>query len=382
MIRKALLLTLVVCLLMLFSSTGSVHAGGGLTALGTSVEVDFPAKLSFTLSAESNVAITDIRFHYVVNRMAFARVTSEAFIEFEPGTRVEIEWTWDMRKTGALPPGSSLEYWWTLVDAGGAEVATERTEIRIEDDRYDWHALTEDKITISWYKGDDSFAQDIMAAAQQALARLGEYTGAELINPVKIYVYANSDDLQGSMIYPKEWTGGAAFTRHGVIAIGIAPGSLEWGSRAIAHELTHLVIHQMTFNPYGGLPNWLDEGLAMNSEGELSGFYTAILLLAVEEDKLISVRSLASPFSAFAEESVLAYAQSYAIVRFLTDSYGSEKMFELLNTFKQGSGYDEALLEVYGFDMDELNSQWREYMITGRMQVESMAGAKLSPAQT
>jgi hypothetical protein len=34
-------------------------------------------------------------------------------------------------------------------------------------------------------------------------------------------------------------------------------------------------------------------------------------------------------------------------------------MFELLHTFRQGSGYDEALLKVYGFDMDGLEARWK-----------------------
>jgi hypothetical protein len=71
------------------------------------------------------------------------------------------------------------------------------------------------------------------------------------------------------------------------------------------------------------------------------------------------VRSLSSPFSAYAEESVLAYAQSYKLVEYLIDNYGREKMFELLLTFKQGSGYDDALEKVYGFDMDGLDALWR-----------------------
>jgi hypothetical protein len=37
-------------------------------------------------------------------------------------------------------------------------------------------------------------------------------------------------------------------------------------------------------------------------------------------------------------------------------------MLDLLNTFSQGSGYDAALEAVYGFDMDGLDSLWREYV--------------------
>jgi len=359
MIKKATLSALVICLLLVLISPSLVQAGSELTVLTSSAEMDFPLKLNFNVSAESDVNITDIRLHYMVDRMEHAQITSEVYIEFMPATSVAEQWAWDMRKTGGLPPGSSVAYWWTVADAKGNKVRTDLARVRIEDNRYDWRHLAQGEVTIYWYKGNDSFAEELMAVAQQALARLAEDTGAVLEKPVKIYIYANSRDLRGSMIFPQEWTGGVAFTRYGIIAIGIAPNDLDWGSRAIAHELTHLVIHQVTFSPYGDLPTWLDEGLAMGTEGELEPMFAVILNKAVDEDNLISVRSLSSPFSAYAKESSLAYAQSYSLVEFLIDSYGQQKMFEMLHTFRLGSGYDEALVRVYGFDMDGLDNLWR-----------------------
>jgi len=76
------------------------------------------------------------------------------------------------------------------------------------------------------------------------------------------------------------------------------------------------------------------------------------------------VQSLSSPFSAYAEESLLSYAQSYSLLDFLITNYGQEKMLELLNTFRQGSSYDGALEKVYGFDMDGLDALWRNYITT------------------
>jgi hypothetical protein len=358
MIKKATLSVLVICLLALLSP-GLVQADTGLAVLTSSAEMDFPLRLNFDISARSDVNITDIRLHYTVDRMEHAQITSEVYIEFTPVKSVVEQWVWDMRKTGGLPPGSSVGYWWTVTDAAGNRVKTDLAKIQIEDNRYNWRRLTEGEVTLYWYEGDDSFAEELMAATQGALVRLAADTGAELERPVKIYIYANSEDLQGSMIYPQEWTGGVAFTRYGIIAIGIAPSALDWGIRTIAHELTHLVIHQVTFNPYSDLPTWLDEGLAMNAEGELDPFFAVVLHNAMEGDKLISVQSLSSPFSAYAEESSLAYAQSYSLVRLLIDVYGQERMFGLLYTFRQGSGYDEALERNYGFDMDGLDALWR-----------------------
>ena len=359
MIKKVSLLALILCLFLAVLSPVSVQAVDGLTILESSVEVDFPLKLGFSVSTESDVNITEIRLHYTVDRMSYAQVTSEVYLEFVPATTVEAEWSWDMRKTGGLPPGSSVGYWWTVEDAKGDRIETSMTKVQVDDARYSWYSLTEGKVTIYWYEGDESFARELMSVAQQVLIRLAEDTGAVLEQPVNIYIYASAQDLLGAMIFPQEWTGGVAYTRFSTIAIGISPDSLDWGRRAMTHELTHLVIHQMVFNPYNDLPTWLDEGIAMYAEGALEPVLVALLDKAEAEDSLISVRSLSSPFSAYAEESLLAYAQSYNLVEFLISNYGQSKMLELLSTFRQGSGYDEALLKVYGFDMDGLDSLWR-----------------------
>ncbi len=362
MIKKASILALVVYLFLVVLSPGLSQAQGELTVLDSSTQVEFPSQLSFSLSLESDVNITDIRLRYKVNRTSFAQVTSEVYIEFVPATTIEAEWTWEMIRTGGLPPGSIVEYWWVVEDAKGEKVETAPIQVQFDDNRYPWRSLSEGMVTIYWYEGEESFAQKLMAAAQQALNRLTEDTGAYLESPVNIYIYAGTGDLQGAMIYPQEWTGGVAFTRYDVIVIGIAPSRLSWGERAMTHELAHLVIHQITLNPYSGLPTWLSEGLAMYAEGTLEPAYTAFLDKAIAEGGLISVRSLSSPFSAYAEEAILSYAQSYSLVEFLISNYGSDKMLELLYTFKEGSSYDDALNKVYGFDMDGLDTLWRDYV--------------------
>ena len=360
--KRVVLLILVTTLLLIPLSPITVQAVDGLQVLESRVEVDFPMKVNFGLSAAGDADITDIRLHYTVDRMSHAEVVSEVTLKFEPATMVDVGWSWDMRKTGELPPGSSVNYWWTLEDANGGKIETAPTMVQVDDDRYPWRSLSEGLLTLHWYEGDESFAGELMYTAQQALVRLADYTGAELESPAEIYIYAKSEDLLGAMIFPKEWTGGVAYTRESTIAIGISPDSLDWGKRAMTHELTHLVIHQVVFNPYNNLPQWLEEGLAMWAEGPLEPALVNLLVNAINEDKLITVRSLSSPFSAYAEESLLAYAQSYSLVDLLINNYGQSRMLELLNTFREGSGYDEALQKVYGLDMDSLNDLWLSFI--------------------
>ena len=169
------------------------------------------------------------------------------------------------------------------------------------------------------------------------------------------------------MIFPQEWTGGVAFTEFGIIAIGISPGNAGWGKEALVHELTHLVVHRTTFSPYTNLPIWLDEGLAMYNQGELSPQLRSRLEEAISEGTLLSVRSVCSPFYADPEKAYLSYAESYSLVEYILDNYSGDKMLDLLTLIKQGSTYDEALTEAYGFDIDGLDVRWRESLLASNV---------------
>jgi acyl-CoA-binding protein len=340
-----------------------VAAEAGIAVIASRVDVNFPSQAVFTLEAESYVDIVDVRLYYQVDKMNYAEVVSEGWADFTPASKIEANWVWDMRNA-SLPPGAEVTYWWMIEDADGNRIETSPQIMHFDDGRYSWQSLTSTvpqsgELTLFWYKGGDSFARALMDACQEGLARLTQDIGTYLERPIKIYIYASTSDLQGAMIYSQEWTGGVAFADFGISAISIPPASLDWGKRALVHELTHLVVHQATFSPYGQLPLWLDEGLAMYSEGELDSDFRSCLEGAILEDELISVRSLCSPFSAYSEKACLSYAQSYSLVEYLLDNYGQDKMLDLLALLKQGSTYDEALTEVYGFDIDGLDARWR-----------------------
>jgi len=352
----------VVLLLFLVLPTSVVEADSGIVVLDSSVELCFPDALVFNLEAQSDADIVDARLHYQVDKMNYTQVISEGWADFAPAGGIETSWVWDMRKS-SLPPGAAVTYWWTIKDAAGNKVETLPAAIHFDDNRYQWRSLTEGKLTLLWYEGDDSFAGELMNACQQGITRLTQDIGTYPERPIKIYVYASAEDVQGAMIFPQEWTGGVAFTEFSIIAIGISLNKIDWGKTALVHELTHLVVHQATFSPYGRLPTWLDEGLAMYNQGELEPSFQNWLDKAVSEDKLISVRSLCSPFSAEPDKAYLSYAESYSLVEYLLHNYGQGEMLNLLALLKQGSTYDAALAGVYGFDIDGLDVRWRETLV-------------------
>jgi hypothetical protein len=362
MIKKILVIFIFLVLFLVTLSPVAAQSQATISISNSSAQMDFPLNLNFSSQIKSNTNITDIRLRYQIQQMSFAKITSEVYVVFSPSTTVNAKYTLDMRKTGGLPPGSNLTYWWTVKNASGATEESEPVQFQVNDNRYKWRNLSQGKISLFWYQGNDAFAQALMSTAQSSLAKLAQDTGASPDQTINIYIYNGSKDLQGSMIYPQEWTGGVAFTQYNIVAIGISPDNLVWGQGAMTHELTHVVISQMTFSPYADLPVWLNEGLAMYSEGALGPQYTSPLKNAISSSSLISARSISSPFSSNTNKSLLSYAESFGLVEYLVSQYGSNKMLQLLSTFKQGSTYDDAFKTVYGFDMDVLNNQWKNWI--------------------
>ena len=333
----------------------------GITVTDQSADFEFRDHLTFNLSAEGPVEISDVDlFFRVVGQLA----TSRNAAEFTPGTSIEAEFVYDQTDVGNyFPPGTELEYWWKVTDADGNEFKTERERLTYLDNRYPWQTMENERLTLYWYEGSDDFGQALFDRANVALDTLESDIGIALEDPIKIFIYGNHQDLLGALsATAQEWTGGVAYTQFGVVVIGIHPVQIEWGLNAMTHEMSHLVIHQATDNPLGGgLPRWLDEGIAVYNENrdELDEDFRPQFEYAVINDSLMTLRTLSSPFPADPVKTNLAYGQSGAVVRFIVDTYGPEAMAELLAIFAEGALYDEAFEQALGVTMDGLDNAFR-----------------------
>jgi hypothetical protein len=354
-----------------FSS--AVMAADGITIASSDAVPDFPDYLTFELDAHSGSRITDVRLHFTVERDSFVDVVCEQKLDFNPSSSVSLEYTWDMRYSGGLPTGTTVNYWWSITDSSGGSLVSEEQQVVFADTRFDWEKIQSGNLSLYWYSGDSSLAQTLLNTAQQGLDDLEDSTGARLSRPVSIYIYANSSDMKGGMLFAQDWTGGAAYTSYSTIVIGINASNLEWGKRAMVHELAHMVNYQMTSNPYSDIPVWLDEGLAMYAEGPLEDIFEITLIAALAQNTQFTVRSISSPFSTEAALTYLEYAQSYSVVDFLISEYGRDRMTELLKNYRSGNTYDGALMQVYGFDMDELYELWLEFATAKYLAVQAGA---------
>jgi hypothetical protein len=360
--RKALFSTMIAALALVFLVEPShpVAAAPSAITLTSSVQTAFPTAMTFKVHAQSDSSLTQLRLHYRVNRQNFADVSSEGWAQFTPATSVDGQWVWDMRKSG-LPPGAQIEYWWTALSSAGGTGESTHATVTFEDTRHKWQTITSGPITLEWYDGSQSFANALVAAGQQGLQRIENDTGAVPQGNVLIYIYASAQDLQSAQLFAQQWEGGVTFQGYSIIAVGVATNQLSYGQTAVPHELTHWIVGQITFNDFGaGLPTWLDEGLATYGEGALNPQYQSALNFAIQNNQLISIRSLSSPFSAITQQAYISYGESNSVVTFMINTYGKAKMRQLLDAFHEGNGFDEALIAVYGFDQDGLDALWHK----------------------
>jgi hypothetical protein len=333
-----------------------------IRVLDQSVEAAFRDHITFRVKLESDSPIKEVRLLY---RVAGLPATARGDAQFEPGTSVEAVFTIDQRRD-YLPPGSELSYWWRITNEAGDTLKTEPQTYLYMDDRHTWQTLSNERLTLYWYRGDGDFGEALFRQANHTLDQIENEAGVRVTRPVKIFIYGSHRDLLEAVeVGAHEWTGGQAFTEHGVIVINVSPNDLDFGLIAVPHELTHIVIDQATDNPYGDIPRWLDEGLAVYMSGELdSPFrgYRSLVALYAKQNRLMTLQTLSSSFPADPELANQAYAQSGLVVEFIIQNYGKEAMAKLLNIFAQGSLYDDALREALGMDTWELDNAWRKHI--------------------
>jgi hypothetical protein len=348
-----------IALFTLLAMVWPVYAQEAITILSDEHEYVFKESMTFALSAKSATKITSVKLFY---RVSGQTASHRAELEFEPATAVELEHVEDMAdESNYQPPMIGITYWWLIESENGDRLKTDPVSFAYEDTRYEWDVLEGELVHLYWHDQDQSFGQGYFDAAAKAAADLSTQFGVSPKAPTTIVIYNSHEELMSSLQEASaEWTGAVNFGDTGCIAIGLGPSS--WMDKVIPHELTHAMLYQVTKPPFGEIPRWLHEGLAVRSEGGMSVEERAALADAIQDDTLISLRVLNSAFADAREQAILSYAESNSLINFIIEVYGAETLGELIAVFAEGAHYDDAMREVFGVDMDGVEDLWREHI--------------------
>jgi hypothetical protein len=356
--KRLSLLVLVLCLVSLAYPTAA-GAVAPLEVRTNDAVIDFPNTVTFRAQLDGDATINSVMLEYGSTQLTCGEVIAKAFPQMTPGKQVSVEWTWEMKQSGSLPPGANIWWRWRATDASGKESVSDTRTIAWLDSIHKWQVVSSQDLHLHWYEGSQSFAKELLDAAQGGLDLNARSAGLKPDGAIDLYIYANTNDMKDAILYEPSWTGGEAFPENNIVIIGISQSDVDWGKGAIVHELTHVLVGHLTFSCLGDVPTWLAEGLAVYSEGKLDSSSQTQLDTAIKQDTLLSVRSLSGGFSEVSDKANLSYSESYSIVKFLVETYGQEKMTALLISLRDGMPVDDALIKTIGFDVDGLEDAWR-----------------------
>ena len=122
---------------------------GPIRVLNTTHEIEFPQAVILRLDAESDSAITQITLHY---NLGSREVQVYGYPAFAPAPRVSAEFTIKTDGASYLPSGVDIEYFYTVADAAGNELESDRMLLEYKDPSFEWKRLQQNDITFLWHK--------------------------------------------------------------------------------------------------------------------------------------------------------------------------------------------------------------------------------------
>jgi hypothetical protein len=265
-----------------------------------------------------------------------------------------------------LRPFSSVKWMYQFALADGNTFQSTTYFIRYEDNRFDWQTLETGALKVHWYNGDASFGQAALNAAQNGLETIGALMPVDLTQSTDIFIYANSDDLRGTLVLGGEvWVAGHADPALGVVMVAVGPDaeqSINMEQR-IPHELMHVMMYRSVGSGYDNLPVWLREGTATLAEIYPNADYDRMLMEAGAKNDLIPLKNLCGSFPADAGQAFLAYAESRSFTSYLHDTYGSSGLLRLAAAYADGVDCEHGTERAFGVSLSSLEQKWRSSML-------------------
>jgi len=172
-------------------------------------------------------------------------------------------------------------------------------------------------------------------------------------SPIQVKVYVADDFARATALGPH-----VAAIYDGAIRLPVSDrnGELippEELHRLLYHEYTHVVVRYLCREK---APWWLNEGLAETFSNDLSPRDVDFLRQAYDNGELIPFADIQKSQVKMASEYDLrlAYRQAHAATQYLWRRYGTQGLVRMMDALAQGTPPEEALLQSYHLNYDQL----------------------------
>ena len=323
--------------------------------VSSSHEVRFPDEVVFRLEAEAAAPITEVTLFY---RLARQKTRVYGYPDFASARKVSADFTLKTGGASYLPSGVDIRYHYMIRDADGNTVSTEEYSLEYKDPRFDWHELRQGDLVILYHDIPLSRVERVAADVSQRLEAVIEMLGLETAPPMKgVILNDRREALRGFPVISQTATlghlyGGFAFGDYDLFVLA------GLNADGMVHEMAHLLLGEAVASPLAKVPAWLNEGLATYFDST-SGGRDATLAAAARRGDLLRLSAM-KVVPGKPRDVRLFYAQARSLVEHLVGTYGASRMTSLLAAIDAGADVEEAVAEVYGVGIEEIEGQWRD----------------------
>ena len=231
-----------------------------------------------------------------------------------------------------------------------------KNKVRYRD--FDWSYIQTRHFDIYFYANGYPVAKFGAEVLEGAYKEISEELNYNLQNRVPVFVYNSHNDMQQTNITSgllSEGIGGFTESFKNRITIPFT-GSYEDFRHVLHHELTHAVTNDMLIggklsslisrNRLFNLPHWFAEGYAEYSSWHGWDYNTDMWMRdATINNYLIPPEYL--------EYNYFAYRQGQAMVKYIVDEYGEDKLHKILQKGKIMLSLNKAIETVLGVKMED-----------------------------
>ena len=267
----------------------------------------------------------------------------------------QAEYTWDAA-SDYVTPNTRIRYQWRATDGQTSRLSSEQT-LLYDDDRpgLDWHSAVIGQATVHWYGNSEQVARRFGELSADGAARAEQLLQHDMTGPVDIFVYDARADFFGALgPGAREWFGAATFPRIRTIFMWLGAGSTDYLQTTIVHEVTHVVFHDATDNPFHEPAKWINEGFSTWSEQQSAAEQRSIVQADADSGGLFSFDAIAYDFPFGSRGSSLSYAMGTTMIDMLISTYGRGSIARLAEAYRGGASDAEALQAASGVPEDQL----------------------------
>jgi tetratricopeptide (TPR) repeat protein len=226
----------------------------------------------------------------------------------------------------------------------------------------EFETITDGKIVMRLHKNEVGVMREYaMPLAKEALATLEKQYGFTAQGPILVEMFPKHDGFAVRTLGLPGMIGalGACFGRVVTLDSPRArkPGEFNW-QETLWHEMAHVITLQMSKNR---IPRWLSEGTSVFEERrgrpEWGKETDVTFAQALNEGKILKLADLNEGFSD-PRMITIAYYQASLVVEHLIDTYGEPTFREFIKSFGRGFETDQAIKEIYGVSIDELQKSF------------------------